>query len=51
MSAFCLWLTRHWPFNSIGWSNRLYIWFLRRGSYALLREIYPPKMLKVIAGK
>lgn len=46
MSALCLWITRHWPFNAIGWSYRTYLWFLERGSDALVTEIYPPEMLK-----
>lgn len=42
MSALCLWLTRHWPISSISpMGHWLYLWCLRRGSDALIEEIYP----------
>lgn len=40
MSRFCLWITRHWPFNAIGWSHKAYLWFLGKASDALVKEIY-----------
>jgi hypothetical protein len=41
MSKLCLWITRHWPISSISRIGYpMYLWFLRRGSDALMDEIY-----------
>lgn len=41
MERSCLWITRHWPISSISrFGHPLYLWFLRRGSNALIAEIY-----------
>lgn len=40
MSKICLWITRHWPFNSIGLMFPIYLWLVGKGGTALMREIY-----------
>jgi hypothetical protein len=41
VSRLCLWITRHWPISSISrFGHPAYLWFLSRGSKALVREIY-----------
>jgi hypothetical protein len=40
-SATCLWLTRHWPFSTLGRTWPVYLWLIGQGGPAFVREIYP----------
>ena len=40
-SMTALWLTRHWPFSSIGRLFPIYLWLVGQSGPAFVREIYP----------